>query len=595
MCGIVGQISKNNIKTSLIEMLEKLEYRGYDSSGICFFYKNKLNLEKQTGQIHNLKTIIQSQPISFNCGIAHTRWATHGEVSKDNAHPQMSNDGSWAVVHNGIIENYLSLKQQLKNNGYNFFSQTDTEVIPNLITNQKQTSPLKKFCNAINKLEGSYAIVAVCSSLPNTLFLAKKHSPLYVASFNGEVICASDPICFSGKVESYYTLLDDEFCMATPQKLTFLDKNHKKITKKTKKIENFTQTATKNNYEYFAEKEIEENKIVLKNIIDFYSNSNTLKNINKQFINNIQKIYLVGCGTSYHACKVGATLIQNASGLICLPCIASEFISSNPLLNSSTLCIFVSQSGETADTLLSLNHAKQKGCPVLSLVNVPYSSMATKSDVFLPLCAGAEIAVVSTKAYNAMLYVFFILAEKIKSVINKTKINFTKLNKLLNLNIENLKKQAKKVKKIINKSSKVFFIGKNYDYITSQEASLKLKEISYINSVSLPSGELKHGTLALVDNKTIVFITSTNHSLLSKNLNSASEVKARGAKVIFVTNEKIENNSNIDYIVPLENFDENLMPAYSIIFYQYLAVYTCLKFGLNPDKPRNLAKSVTVE
>ena len=599
MCGIIGYIQNNNpnITKDILCDLQKLEYRGYDSAGICVISNGEFVTTKSLGEIKNLQQ--KTSPICATCGIAHTRWATHGNVSLQNTHPHFDNKNEWSVVHNGIIENHIVLKNKLKKISVTFYGETDTEVIPNLISFSNPKNNLHKFKTAINQLCGSFAICAINKFEPNTIYIARKNSPLFVAKNQQQTIASSDPVCFGERFLNYFVVPNDCIAKITNLSVEFFDFNLNPICAQQNKIGLFEQSASLGKYPYFAEKEINQTPFVLNNIIQSYQNTNYFKNITKSYLKDIKNIYLIGCGTAYHACLMGQKYLEQQTDFLCSSHIASEFRYSNPKIDKHTLCIFASQSGETADTILCQNLAKQKGAKTLCLVNVPYSTLARNCDIVLPICAGMEVAVISTKAYNAMLFVFYLLASCINCVLhNKTTNNISSvLVPLLNTNFFKNKNKINQFVDLTIASDKVFFIGKNQDYITSLEAGLKLKEITYINCVSLPSGELKHGTLALVDNNSLVFVIVTHKELLEKNLSSASEIKSRGGKVVLVTNLKLNKKQlqNIDYVFNFEPCHPDFSSMLSIIFFQQLAYKTCVKLGKNPDKPRNLAKSVTVE
>ena len=593
MCGIIGYLrkDKNNITQYIINSLKKLEYRGYDSAGICLVQNNNFRIYKSIGEIKKLEEKVENNILS-NCAIAHTRWATHGKVTLNNTHPHTSSLGNWVVVHNGIIENYLLLKEKYLKD-VKFYGETDTEVLPNLMEKFG-------FFETLKMLVGSFAICAINKNTPNTLFVAKKNSPLYVASNLGQTMVASDPIVFAGKFTHYTQVLENSFAIITTNKINYYNFDNTEVYPKLQKLGVFECSASKGKYKYFAEKEIKEIPKVLDNVIESYTQIPYLNIIDEKFFLGINSIYLVGCGTAYHACLIGEKYIEKFTGKTCKTFFASEFRYFPPKIDKNTLCIFASQSGETADTMMSLTLAKEHKAKTIALVNVPYSSIAKSCDVMLPLCAGMEIAVVSTKAYSAMLFVFFILAKHLENIKNGKNKEKNAINHLKTLKKCNFLKNFNKINKFVNlikNSEKVFLIGKGEDYITSLEAGLKLKEITYINCISIPSGELKHGTLALVDDKSLVFITATDSDTLDKNLSSASEIKSRGGKIVLVTNIKLSTKiqKDIDYIFNFDSCPKEYASMLSISFFQYLAYKTCLSMNLSPDKPRNLAKSVTVE
>ena len=598
MCGIVGYIpsTKSYITKDIINSLKQLEYRGYDSAGLTLNLGNNFYTLKSLGHIQNLQKKITKKTPAYS-GIAHTRWATHGKVNLENTHPHFSHCKSWCVVHNGIIENHLKLKTKLSKSGTVFYGETDTEVVPNLIAKSKGKTTLQKFANAIKKLDGSYAICAMNKDEKQTLYLAKNNSPLYVAKSSSLTMCSSDPICFDDRFDFYYSLPD--FCVAKlcEKSVEFFDLNLNKIKLKKIKTNKLNKNVKLNKFKYFAEKEIKEIPFVIRNIINLYKNNNYLNKIKKSYLNKIKHIYFIGCGTALNACQIGAQFLSQKTGIISSCHIASEFRYLSPRLDKSTLCIFASQSGETADTLLCLKMAKSCGAKTISLVNVLHSSIATISDIVLPLCAGPEIAVISTKAYVAMLLVFYILAQHFYSLKTGTQLDYSMFEDLEKVSYFKNTKNLNIFTDQILKSNKVFFVGKCQDYATSTEASLKLKEITYINCVSLPLGELKHGTLSLVDEHSLVFVVATKKDLLEKTLTGASEIKSRGGKVVLFTNLNLSNRQtkSVDMVHKFAKSSEDFANILCIIPFQMLALKTCLALNLNPDKPRNLAKSVTVE
>lgn len=592
MCGIIGYLSTEpGVSKKIIHNLKKLEYRGYDSSGICLLKNTKFFLKKSVGEIQNLE---QKLKFDDNCtlGIAHTRWATHGKVSLKNTHPHLSQDHSWAVVHNGIIENYLELKSYLESHGVTLSSETDTEIIPNLMATYDNADNIEKLKQVTCMLRGSYAICLLHKG-EQAIYVARRHSPLYIAQNKTSCMVSSDPVTFGEDFDSYYALPDACLAKVDLKDILVYDSNLNKINIRPCEIGSFEKSAELGKYNYYAEKEISEIPKVVEEILLNYNTVDHFKKINKEFMKNIKKIKLIGCGTAYHACLMGAKYIQKDAQIEAQAEIASEFRYSNPLIDQETLCIFLSQSGETADTLLSLELAKNMGAKTIAIVNVPYSSIARQADIVLPLCAGMEVAVMSTKAYNAMLTVLKLLSQHFRWLDGKPKnVDFSKLKKV------NYFKSINKIDEIsdlVLKHEKIFFIGRAEDYVTALEAGLKLKEITYINCVSIPSGELKHGTLSLVDQKSLVFVIATDPDLVAKNLSSASEIKARGGKIVLVTNLDVKSCEDIDYLYKFDETEQALSSLLSVIPFQVLSYKTCVKLGFSPDKPRNLAKSVTVE
>ena len=589
MCGIVGFLGKRKSVFEVVETLEKLEYRGYDSAGVSFLKNQEIITIKSVGNINQLKNkIIKS--LDSTSIIAHTRWATHGLVCEENAHPHVSTGGVWSVVHNGIIENYEELKQTLITKPK---SQTDTSVLPQMLE-EYESSDIQQFIEVFKNVKGSYAVVAQCKLQPNALFIAKHKSPLFVAQNGGDTLIASDPICFAGFSKQYYQLLDHEFAKITPEKIEFYDRHKNHISKVLNIIDSNFEDVSKLQYEHFMLKEIEEEPVAIKRQVDFFKTNNILSGFDKVFINQFNKIVFIGCGTAYHAGLMGAKFISKLTGIYSVAEIASELLYDKPqFIDSKTLCVFVSQSGETADTCGALALAKSKHATCVALTNVTYSTLANMADMILPVCAGPEIAVASTKAYVCQLTAIYMLACHIKNALENFEINYFEIMQNLAENILNfdMQKIDQLAQKIILKND-VIFIGKSLDNITATESALKLKEVTYINSTSYPSGELKHGFLALVEKGTFVFAIAGDKVSKIKTLNSASEAQSRGAVIVLVTND---DTYGADDVILIDETDEMLFAIRSIVPMQYLAYKTSVLKNINPDQPRNLAKSVTVE
>ena len=599
MCGIAGYIKSGSkiVEKELISLIKNLEYRGYDSAGIATL-KDKINIVKKEGSVTNLESFLQNSEKDL-LGIAHTRWATHGTPSEENAHPFKSNSGEWAIVHNGIIENYSILKTEvLKWKNISFSSDTDSEVVAHLLDKYNQKNKIKTLINVCSKIVGSFAFVCINKSDKNSLFLAKRKSPLYVAIEKNEVFVASDPICFNGKVKEYFSLEDDEFCKASSLGLIFFNENGECISKCSNKLENIFYKSDKDQYSHFMLKEILEEPQVIDGIIKTYSEIKPLKIFTTKFLDKFNKIILVGCGTAYHSGLVGVNYLKSFASVEASCEIASEFRYSNPLINEKTLVVLISQSGETADTLAVNELAKQKHATTIALTNVLYSTLAKNADFVLPVCAGPEIAVASTKAYIAQCSVLYILAKhfaflKFGDIPNyledlnalKIKLKEMNFNKLENLPI------------LLAQNEKVFYLGRDIDNVIVLEGSLKLKEITYINCQSYPLGELKHGYLALIDNETFAVVLATKKELLEKTLNGVSEAISRGARVILITPFQLneEQSKNLFKVIHIEDLNCALTPLLGAVYMQMLAYKTSVLKGINPDKPRNLAKSVTVE
>ena len=568
MCGIFGYVGKKEAKPLLIEGLENLEYRGYDSAGIAISTNKGIKIVKRAGKVEELKKALKEENIDGSVGIAHTRWATHGLPSELNAHPHTDVLKSVTLVHNGIIENYLELK-----NEFNLKTQTesDTEIIAGLIAIMPEKNNLEKLKSVVKLLKGSYALAIIFSNEPECVYLAKKESPLMVGKSGDDIFVSSDANAFKKYCSDFYILKNNEFAKIKYNNIEFFNKN-KKINKKTNKFLNTFAFENKN--KYLMQDEIAQTPDALKETAIFFENFKDIKN----YFKNIDKIYLVACGTAYHSCLFGKKYLEFLNVPIFTE-IASEFKYSKHLLTKNTLCIFVSQSGETADTIACVKKCK---CKTLAITNVPNSSITFACKKTILMKAGWERAVASTKAYSCQLLIFYLLKcllkdekPKIKTLIHQSK---------LYLNSLNLTQLAKKVATF----EKVMFIGRQDDYITAKEGALKLKEISYINCTACPSGELKHGTLALVDENTLIILISTKNNLISKNLLTKEEIEARGGKCLI-----LGNFENAD--IKLPKLSSDLMPILSILPLQVLACEVCILKGYNPDKPRNLSKSVTVE
>lgn len=598
MCGIVGYIGKSGAEKELVTLLKNLEYRGYDSAGVAVQLDGDVSITKASGKIANLESVLNVTEATT--GIAHTRWATHGKPTETNAHPHTSANGEWVVVHNGIIENFEELKKEIRDNSQiKFVSETDTEVVPQLLQLlDGDSSPMDNFINTCSRLAGSYAVACLNKKIKDTLFLARKKSPLYVAKTDSEVIVASDPICFVGKSREYYMLNEEEFCQVSVNNIEFYNKNKEQIGKNTIELTGIEENFGKQDFDHFMLKEIYEIPSVLNRIVKTYSDNNVFEKINSESLQDVNKIIIIGCGTAYHAGLMGAKYIEKLARIETHTYVASEFRYTDPIIDKNTLCIFVSQSGETADTLAAQSLVQSIGCKTIALTNVLYSSLAKSVDIIFPVCAGPEIAVASTKAYNAQITILYMFAKHLQNLKFNMTTNYISqidtLAKDLTLPcIEDIKEFAQGVKVV----DKAFFIGRDRDYITAEEASLKLKEITYINSSAYPSGELKHGFLALIDEGTYLFVIATEKDLLDKTLNGAHEAYARGAKVVLVTQLDVDN-SKFNFVhktFKLQNFDEDLMPIVSIITLQMISYFVSILKDINPDQPRNLAKSVTVE
>jgi len=590
MCGIVGYIG-NNAKENSIENLKNLEYRGYDSAGIAFFEDDYLYVIKEKGYIDNIIKKSKHHSKNINICIGHTRWATTGVASKKNAHPHLSNNKKFAIVHNGIIENYQYLKQDLLTKGYKFNSETDTEVIANLIEEnaKHETNIIKIIENTTKVIKGSYAFAILCTDSPDKIYVTKYNMPLFL-TINEDFVALASAVIGLPKSTTKYIMLENNDIALLSLSDSIVYNNNTIVHRNIKKLKSTESHAHNKNYKHFMLKEILEQQTAIKKTSEnFFSPKNKYKQIILKQFDNISRIHLIGCGTAYHACLVGAKLLNNI-GYDTSCHIASEFKYNPPSKLKDSLCIFVSQSGETADTLGSLRLAKKLGAKTLGITNVESSTLAHEVGDFILTNAGIEIAVASTKAYTCQCFIFYLILNILDENLQKTSIKQLKINQVIQ-NYINYKKFAK----IINNYAKIFFIGRGFDSITAMEASLKLKEISYIMSESYPAGELKHGTLALIDSNSLSVIISTNKDMLPKILNTIDEIKSRGGKTLIVSQfEELKNSADIFIKLPyLKN--EKLYAITSIIPLQLIAYYSCCLKGFNPDKPRNLAKSVTVE
>ena len=612
MCGIVGYIGNKKVSPILIQGLTRLEYRGYDSAGIAVMEGNKIEVKKDKGRVNNLCSLDGIDNLKGTIGIAHTRWATHGKPSKENSHPHMDNDELFAVVHNGIIENYNELRKDLIEKGYHFISQTDTEIIPNLINyyykqdnGKDNLKLLRSVKNACMDLKGSFALEIISTKEPENMIVVRKDSPLVIGKGNGENYVASDIPAILSYTKDFYFLNDYEFAYLSRDDVKFYDTNLNEIKKSTKSIEWDSKGAEKAGYEHFMLKEIyEQPKAIRETIGTRLDNSKICfdeLNFTKEYLESVNKIYIVACGTAMHAGLVAKNMFEKLCKIQTEVDIASEFRYRDPLIDEKTLTIFISQSGETADTIAALKLAKSKGARTIAISNVIGSSITREADNTIYTHAGPEIAVASTKAYTAQITILSLIALYCAEILKRadiTKIEGIKQD-LLKLpakaskvlkNVEEIKKFAKRV----YKEKDMFFLGRGVDYSVSLEGSLKLKEISYIHSEGYASGELKHGPIALIDIGVTVIATITDKALVEKSISNVQEVITRGAKILVITNQNLENKG-FETIINIPQVATELSPVLSIIPLQLLAYYISKEKGLDVDKPRNLAKSVTVE
>lgn len=613
MCGVIGYIGHKKASPILINGLLRLEYRGYDSAGISTVEKNSLSIMKDKGRVKNLYNLDGINNLSGTIGIAHTRWATHGKPSKENAHPQLDNSSSFSVVHNGIIENYNDLKNFLIDNGYTFHSQTDTEVIPNLIhyyyskdTKNDNLRVLRAVQKACMDFKGSFALQIISRFMPDNMIVIRKDSPLVIGKGDGENYISSDIPTILSYTKDFYLLNDYEFAVLSRDNVEFYDIDLNKIIKPIKSIDWDISSADKNGYEDYMLKEIYEQPNSVRETIGSRLPENEPCNFNdlnfsKEFLSKINKIYIVACGTAMHAGLSGKSSIEKLCNIPVTVDIASEFRYRDPILDKNTLCIYISQSGETADTIAALKLAKSKGAITLAISNVIGSSITREADYCIYTHAGPEIAVASTKAYTSQVVLLNILAVYFAEVLESTSIFELKSIKseilALPSKIEIALKSSGRIEnfaKNIYQEKDVFFLGRGVDYNTALEGSLKLKEISYIHSEAYAAGELKHGPIALIENGITVISIITDKNLVEKTISNIQEVITRGAKTLVITNQELPSN-NIDTVITVPDTNVLLSPILSIVPLQLLSYFISKEKGLDVDKPRNLAKSVTVE
>ncbi len=609
MCGIVGYIGEKQAPAILLNGLKKLEYRGYDSAGIAVFDGNKINVKKYKGRIQVLEDKLQVSPLQGVAGVGHTRWATHGAPSDENSHPHTNADSSICVVHNGIIENYISIKNELINKGYKFNSQTDTEVIVHLIDDCYKGDIFDAVLEATKRLKGAYALVVLNTFEPDKLIAVRKDSPLVIGLGQNENFIASDIPALLEYTKKVYLLDNDTYAVVTKDSVMLTDSEKNPITKEPFEVTWSIDDANKGGYEHFMLKEIYEQPTAVINTLRGRLNTDGINlddfKLTKEQYDKIKKIYIVACGTAYYAGCVGKALIEKYTRKPVETAIASEFRYADPIVDENTLFIAVSQSGETADTLASMRLAKNKKARVLAITNVVGSSVAREADDIIYTLAGPEIAVASTKAYSTQVICMYLLTLKFADLagLGATKEikNLTEACKNIHIDAEKALDKADNIKKLaglFKDASNAFFIGRGIDFCLAQEGSLKMKEISYIHVEAYQAGELKHGPIALLEEGTIIVALCTQRGeLFEKTLSNIKEAKARGAKVIAIAqqDDKKQVEECCDYAIYINNCENSASVIPSVILLQMLAYYVACQRGCDVDKPRNLAKSVTVE
>lgn len=609
MCGIVGYVGPKDCSEVLVSALSKLEYRGYDSAGIAVFDNGEIKTVKTKGKLKNLedKLVNEGKP-EGHIGIGHTRWATHGEPSDVNSHPHSG--ARVTIVHNGIIENYIELKEFLVSKGRTFLSETDTEVVAQLLDYKYNGNPLETIDNVMAELKGSFALGIMFKDYPDRIYAVRRESPLIVGVAEGECFIASDVPAILKYTRDYYLLNHDEIATLTETGVTFVDEHLDPLEKELKTADWDMEAAEKGGYAHFMIKEIHEQPNAIQTTImpRIKDGLPCLEEcgITLEKLREFKSVTIVACGTAMHAGMVGKYVIEDLARIPVNVDIASEFRYRNPIINEGDLVIIISQSGETADSLAAMRLAKQKGATTLAIVNAKGSSIAREADMLIYTLAGPEISVASTKAYITQLSVMYLFAfelalakETVSTAECKRLVSaLMKMPKAVQYVIDNCEERCKYVAtKLVNAES-LLYIGRGLDYALSMEGSLKLKEVSYIHSESYAAGELKHGTISLIDEDMPVISVATQTDIIPKTISNIVEVKSRGAKIILVCTDACARELKegvADYVVEIPHSDELLMPITAVVPLQILAYYTAVHRGTDPDKPRNLAKSVTVE
>ena len=606
MCGIVGYVGKRNAQNVLLDGLEKLEYRGYDSAGVALALEGGIRVVKSKGRLAELRKKLELQALAESrCGIGHTRWATHGEPSDVNSHPHSTPQVS--IVHNGIIENYGILKERLMAKGYTFESETDTEVLVKLIDNCYEGEPLKALHEALGMVRGSYALAVLFKDFPDTVFAVKRESPLIVGWGEGENFVASDIPALLKYTRKYSVLEEGDLAVVTAGSIQFYNEFAEPVEREVLTADWDMEAAEKGGYPHFMLKEINEQPAAITATVSPRVENGLpdlrIPELSDEVLRGIGTIHLVACGTAMHAGMVGKAAIEALARVPAEVDIASEFRYRNPILRPNDLVIIISQSGETSDTLAALKLAKSRGVPVLAIVNVVGSSIARAADHVLYTYAGPEIAVASTKAYTVQMCVLYLFAfrlalargEQTEAEIRRLTAELLRASEVIKPRLADCEQIKYLASRFVNTQS-CFFIGRGFDYSLSLEGSLKLKEISYVHSDAYAAGELKHGTISLITEGVPVIALATQKQVYEKTISNAKETKSRGAKVLlFTTKDAVVPEGVADYVVRLDDYDDLLMPLQLIVPLQLFAYYMAVLRGCDVDKPRNLAKSVTVE
>ena len=606
MCGIVGYVGKRNAQNVLLDGLEKLEYRGYDSAGVALALEGGIRVVKSKGRLAELRKKLELQALAESrCGIGHTRWATHGEPSDVNSHPHSTPRVS--IVHNGIIENYGILKERLMAKGYTFESETDTEVLVKLIDNCYEGEPLKALHEALGMVRGSYALAVLFKDFPDTVFAVKRESPLIVGWGEGENFVASDIPALLKYTRKYSVLEEGDLAVVTAGSIQFYNEFAEPVEREVLTADWDMEAAEKGGYPHFMLKEINEQPAAITATVSPRVENGLpdlrIPELSDEVLRGIGTIHLIACGTAMHAGMVGKAAIEALARVPAEVDIASEFRYRNPILRPNDLVIIISQSGETSDTLAALKLAKSRGVPVLAIVNVVGSSIARAADHVLYTYAGPEIAVASTKAYTVQMCVLYLFAfrlalargEQTEAEIRRLTAELLRASEVIKPRLADCEQIKYLASRFVNTQS-CFFIGRGFDYSLSLEGNLKLKEISYVHSDAYAAGELKHGTISLITEGVPVIALATQKQVYEKTISNAKETKSRGAKVLlFTTKDAVVPEGVADYVVRLDDYDDLLMPLQLIVPLQLFAYYMAVLRGCDVDKPRNLAKSVTVE
>ena len=608
MCGIVGYIGNEQAAPIILDGLSKLEYRGYDSAGMAIFDGAKLNIVKTAGRLKALEDLTHDgETMPGSVGIGHTRWATHGQPTDANAHPHYNSSETIALVHNGIIENFQALKNKLINHGYEFRSQTDTEVLVQLLDYYYKGNPLEAITKVMHRVEGAYALGIIFADHPDEIFAVRKDSPLIVGRSDNAAYIASDvPAILKYTRDVYYIDNSEVVCLKAGE-LKFYTADEEEISKESTHIEWDAESVAKGGYEHFMMKEMYEQPKAVRETFEKHLEGDEIiieeLNMTDDEIKNLKKIHIVACGTAYHAGMAAKYVIEEMARISVELDMASEFRYRNPIIEPGALVIVISQSGETADTLQALRDSKEKGAKVLGIVNVVGSAIAREADSVMYTWAGPEIAVASTKAYSAQLIALYLLAMKfahVRGTVSEEEYKSLLIDlRRLPEQIELLLGSKEKIQRFANRyivAKSIFFIGRGLDYSLSMEGSLKLKEISYLHSEAYAAGELKLGPISLIENGTLVMAALTQDNLYKKTVSNIVEVRARGAFVLALTNNThTDIEDNADYVIYIPTTSHYFTNSLAIIPLQLFAYYIAVGKGCDVDKPRNLAKSVTVE